>query len=142
MIEKLINDEPNARFIFQNYPLSGHNWAFKGASYADCVAQENNAAFWKFIKSVFDEQQNITESNADEKLTALANAAGVDGKATAACAAQPQTRARVEQSLALGNAVDVTGTPSLFINGRKITNVDMPYETLKALVDYQAKRGK
>src|ERR1700723_2822624 len=45
-IESLIASEPNARFVFQNFPLEMHNWAAKGAAYADCVAQASNEAFW------------------------------------------------------------------------------------------------
>ena len=37
-IEALMAAEPNARFVFQNFPLEMHNWAAKGAAYADCVA--------------------------------------------------------------------------------------------------------
>jgi protein-disulfide isomerase len=136
-VEKLLAQEPNVRFISQNFPLQGHNWAFKGASYADCVARESNAAYWKFVDSVYDQQQNITESNADEKLTQLATAAGVNGKAAATCAAEPATRQRVEQSVALGKAVGVTGTPTLFVNGRA-TNMGIPLEVLKQIVDFAA----
>ena len=36
-IEGLVAAEPNARFVFQNFPLEMHNWAAKGAAYADCA---------------------------------------------------------------------------------------------------------
>ncbi|HSB75704.1 MAG TPA: thioredoxin domain-containing protein [Terriglobales bacterium] len=136
-IEKLLSQEPNVRFISQNFPLPGHNWAMKGASFADCVARENNAAYWKFVDSVYDQQQNITESNAEEKLTELAGAAGANGQAAAACAAEPATRQRVEQSIALGKEVGVTGTPALYVNGR-VTNLGLPVEVLKQIVDFAA----
>ena len=136
-IEKLLADEPNVRFISQNFPLPSHNWAFKAASFADCVSRGNNAAYWKFVDSVYNQQQNITESNADDKLTELATAAGANGKTAATCAAEPATRQRVEQSLALGKAVGVTGTPTLFINGRA-TSMGIPVDVLKQIVDFAA----
>lgn len=136
-VEKLVADAPNARFISEQFPLPGHNWAFKGASFAVCVAEENGAAYWKFVDSVYNQQQDITESNADQKLTDLATAAGVNGKSTAACAAQPATRQKVEQDIALGKEVGVTGTPTLFINGRA-TNLGVPEPVLKQIVDYAA----
>ena len=37
-IEKLLASEPNAHFVFQSFPLPSHNWAAKGAAYADCAA--------------------------------------------------------------------------------------------------------
>jgi protein-disulfide isomerase len=136
-IEKLLAQEPNARFISEQFPLPSHNWAFKAASFADCVGRENQAAYWKFVDSVYDQQQNITESNADDKLTELATAAGANGKAAATCAAEPATRQRVEQAVALGKAAGVTGTPTLFINGRG-TSLGVPVEVLKKIVDFAA----
>jgi protein-disulfide isomerase len=142
-IEGLIAAEPNARFVFQNFPLEMHNWAAKGAAYADCVAQASNDAFWKFIAKTYESQADITAENADEKLTALAEAAGVKGADIAACAGTPVAKAHVDASLALGKEVNVTGTPTLFINGRSIGNVSgVPADTLKGLVDFAAKEGK
>jgi protein-disulfide isomerase len=142
-IENLVSAEPNARFVFQNFPLEMHNWAAKGAAYADCVGRASNDAFWKFVSETYKSQSDITAENADEKLTALAGAAGVKGSDIAACAAKPETKVRVDASVALGKAVDVTSTPTLFINGRKIGNVtQLPPDTLKGLVDFAAQQGR
>ena len=142
-IEALVAAEPNARFVFENFPLEMHNWAAKGAAYADCVAQASNDAFWKFIAKTYDTQSNITAENADEKLTALADGAGVKGADIAACAATPVAKAHVDASIALGKSVNVTGTPTLFINGRPVGNVtNAPPETLKSIVAFAAKDGK
>ncbi len=139
-IEKLVESEPNERFVFQNFPLEMHNWAAKGAAYSDCVGKASNDAFWKFIAKVYETQQDITAENADEKLTAIATDAGLKGAEIAACAATPKAKADVDASLALGKEVNVTGTPTLFINGRSIGNVSGVNETtLKQLVDFAAK---
>jgi protein-disulfide isomerase len=141
VIEKLLAAEPNARFVFQNFPLPMHNWANKAAAYADCVGRASGDAFWKFVQATFDDQANITEANADEKLTAIADNAGVKGADIAACATKPDTRARVEKSVALGQEVGVSGTPTLYINGRKIGNVvGVPEDVLKGLVEFAAKQ--
>ena len=142
-IEGLIAAEPNARFVFQNFPLEMHNWAAKGAAYAECVGQASNDAFWKFIAKTYETQANITAENADEKLTALADAVGVKGADIAVCAGTPVAQAHVDASIALGKLVNVTGTPTLFINGRSIGNVgQVPADTLKGLVEFAAKQGK
>jgi len=142
-IEALVAAEPKARFVFQNFPLEMHNWAAKGAAYADCVGQASNEAFWKFIAKTYETQADITAENADEKLTALAEGAGVKGADIAGCAAASATKAHVDASLALGKSVNVTGTPTLFINGRTVGNVSqVPAEALKGLVDFAAKGGK
>jgi protein-disulfide isomerase len=139
-IDKLMSEEKNARLVFQNFPLPSHDWAAKAANYADCIGRESSDAAWKFISSIYDAQKDITAANADEKLTALADQAGVKGAQTAACAAKPETTGRVQRSIALGASLEVNGTPTLFINGRKISNVGgLPYDVLKSLTEYAAK---
>lgn len=139
VLEKLAAENKNVRLVFQNFPLPMHDWAAKAAAYADCVSRSSNDAFWKFISSVFAAQSDITAANADEKLTALADSAGVKGADIAACAAKPETTSRVEKSVALGKALDVNSTPTIFVNGRKLPAV--PYEVLVKLVDFAAKEN-
>jgi protein-disulfide isomerase len=140
-IEALVAAEPNARFVFQNFPLEMHNWAAKGAAYADCVGEVSNDAFWKFIAKTYEAQADITAESADEKLTALADASGVKGADIAGCATTPVTKAHVDASIALGKSVSVTGTPTLFINGRVVGNVSqVPADSLKGLVEFAAKQ--
>jgi protein-disulfide isomerase len=136
-IEKLMAEDKNVRVIFQSYPLPMHEWAAKAAAYADCVSRSSNPAFWKFIQSIYAAQSDITASNADEKLTGLADSAGVKGSDIAACAAKPDTTTRVEKSIALGKALDVDSTPTLFINGRRVNAV--PYEALQKMVEFYGK---
>src|ERR1700732_1071952 len=141
-IEGLVPAAPNARFVFQNFPLDMHNWAARGAAYADCVGRASNDAFWKFVAKTYETQADITAENADEKLTAIADAAGVKGADIAACAIKPETKARVDASLALGKSVEVTGTPTLFVNGRRISSFDPRMsDVYKSLVDFAAKEG-
>jgi len=140
-IEQLLAQEPEAHFVFQNFPLPAHNWAEKAAGYVDCVGRASNDAVWKFIQKTFDEQANITEANVDEKLKAIATASGAKGDEIAACAAKPDTKARIEASVALGKSVDVNGTPVLFINGRNVPG-GAPVDVLKKIVDFQASQEK
>jgi protein-disulfide isomerase len=140
VIDKLLASEPNARFVFQQFPLPMHNWAAKAAAYADCIGRSSKDAFWKFVQGTYDEQANITESNADERLTALADKSGVKGADIAVCSAKSDTKARVDKSIALGQSVGVTGTPTVFINGRRIGNVtQVPETVLKGIVEFAAK---
>jgi len=138
-LEKLVSENKNVRLVFQNFPLPMHDWAAKAAAYADCVGRTSSDAFWKFVSSVFATQSDITAANADEKLTALADSAGVKGADVAACAAKPETTSRVEKSVALGKALNVNSTPTVFVNGRRLPAV--PYEVLVKLVDFAAKEN-
>ncbi len=48
--------------------------------------------------------------------------------------ADPSLAVQINSSMELGRELEVTGTPTLFVGGRKIGNVGgIPYETLKAI---------
>ena len=140
-IDELVAQKPEARFVFQNFPIPSHNWAEKAAGYVDCLGKASNDAVWKFIKKTFEDQSNITESNVDEKLKAIATSSGANGDEIAACAVKPETKARIQASVALGKSVGVTGTPMLFINGRMVSG-GAPVDVLKKMVDFEGSQEK
>jgi protein-disulfide isomerase len=140
IVEKLATDFPQVRITFQQFPLpaSIHPWAMKAALYADCAGHADKAAFWKYIDSIFENQGGIALATADDKLKELATTAGLDAAKLSACAESKDTAARVEKSMALGNALEVTSTPTVFINGRKVNAIgSIPYEQLKLLVQFE-----
>jgi protein-disulfide isomerase len=138
-VTKLMEEEPKARLIFQNFPLETiHKWAMLGATYVDCVGRENNDALWKFIGTVYEHQGEITPENAVAKLKEYAKEAGANPDTVSACAAKPETEKRVRESMALGEKLGVTSTPTFFINGRKVVGFgnNTPYDVVKAIVDF------
>ena len=140
-LTKLMQEEPKARLIFQNFPLeSVHKWAMLGAKYVDCVGRESNEAVWKFISTVYEHQGEITAETAETALKGFAKEAGVNPDAVSACVAKPETEKRVRESLALGDKLGVNSTPTFFINGRKVVGFgnNTPYEVVKAIVEYSA----
>jgi protein-disulfide isomerase len=140
ILEKLITDFPQVQLTFQQFPLpaSLHPWALKAAEYADCSAQQNKAAFWKYVDTIFENQGSIAAVTADDKLKEFATTAGLDATKLAACAAEPETQARVNKSLQFGQSLDINQTPTVFINGRRVLGIgDIPYEQLKNLVQFE-----
>ena len=146
-LDKFMSTAKNVRLVYQNYPLPMHDWAAKAAAYSDCVARSSgsksgsnsNDAFWKFVGGTFDAQSDITAANADEKLTAIATAAGVKGEDIAACAAKPEAESHVDASIALGTMLGVNSTPTIYINGRAVNSfTTLPDEVLQKLVDFAA----
>lgn len=144
MLEKLMNESSNGRLVFEQFPLSSiHKWADLAAGYSDCIGRKSADQFWKFNRETFDQQEQITEENAAAKLGAIAQSVGADPAATATCATSADTRARIIQQFELGQSVGVTGTPTLFINGRKIDNVNgTPYEVLREMITFEAQQAK
>ncbi len=139
-ITKLVEEEPKVKLIFENYPLEQiHKWAMPAAKYVDCLAHENNDVAWKFISTTYDHQSEITPENAGQMLKGYVKDSGGDPDAVAACVAKPETEKQVRESMALGEKLNVTSTPTFFINGRRVVGFstnNTPYDAVKAMVDY------
>ncbi len=140
IMDKLLSEVPGARLVFQSFPLEQlHPWAREAASFLDCIARNDNQGALTFMEAVYTHQSEITKDNATDKLKNYANMAKADPARTAACAASPETQARIQKSIELGKKLQITGTPTLFINGRPINNVGgVPAEVLKALTEFEA----
>lgn len=144
-INKLVQEEPKAKLVFQNFPLETvHKWAFLGAKYVDCIGHENNDAVWKFISTVYEHQGEITPETAETMLKGYVKDSGADPVGISACIAKPETEKRVRESMALGTKLGVSSTPTFFINGRKVVGFgnNTPYEVVKAMVDFDGGPSK
>jgi protein-disulfide isomerase len=138
--EKLVADFPQVRYIFQQFPLpaSMHPWAMIAAKYADCVGRLSPDSFFKYIDTVFDNQGSIAAPTAEDKLKEFATTLGLDAQKISTCANQPETEARVQKSVDLGRSLEVTQTPTLFVNGRRVLGLaDSPYDQLKKIVQFE-----
>jgi protein-disulfide isomerase len=139
IIDRLLKDFPNARYVYENYPLTQiHSEAQKASEYSVCVAKlGGDAAFFKYTNSVYANQTGLTPEGSAKTLDTAVTAAGQDPAKVAACAALPETKAAVAEQLRVGSDVGVNSTPTLFVNGRGLPFAGIPYETLKQIVSYQ-----
>jgi len=139
LIERLQQDFPTAKIIFQSFPLEQlHPWASTAAKYLDCISRQSNDAGWTFIDSVYAHQGEITAENLKEKLATYVGLAKQDPAKISACAETPETTARIQQSIQVGNKVNVTQTPTLFINGRGVAGMNpQEYDQLKQVVQFE-----
>jgi protein-disulfide isomerase len=138
-IARLLLDYPQARFIYENFPLVAiHSEAFKAAAYSVCVAQLNgNDSFYRFAEAVYANQAQLTPETSTQALNEAANKSGADAAKVAACSTSAVAKDAVDASLKLGQDLGVNQTPTLYVNGRSVPIGGMAYEQLKKIVDYQ-----
>jgi protein-disulfide isomerase len=148
-IDRLLRDYPNAHFVFQNFPLVNiHSEAYKAASYGACVVQlGGNEAFFKFADAAFANQDNLTPQTSDAALGDAVTKAGLDAAKVGSCTYTQAAKAVVDASVQLAQQLNVNETPSLFVNGRllpfsAVVAGQLPYETLKQIIDYQLTLGQ
>jgi protein-disulfide isomerase len=138
-MDRLAQDFPNARIVFQNFPITElHPYAFKAAAYGYCVTKQKNDAFFVYANDVFDKQTALTPDAGDQTLNNAVTKAGLDPAAIGACAATEETKKAVEGSIKLSQDIGVEQTPLLSINGHLVPLNGVPYETLKSVISYQA----
>ena len=80
-----------------------------------------------------------TADGATLTLNSAVTKAGLDPAKIAACATTPATVAAVEASVRLAKDLNVNQTPTLVVNGRQLPLGGVPYETIKQIVQFQAK---
>lgn len=157
LMDRLRTDFPQARFVFQSFPLPQHPWAMNAASYLDCIGRANQDQAFTFIDTVFTHQKEIEDAvrktdasgkttvddaAVAEQLRQYTTMAGADAAKVEACAATQETSERITRSQLLGKDVGVNSTPTLFLNGRRIGNPRAEqYDALKGLVTYEAEQA-
>lgn len=139
VMEQIAKDFPNARIVYQSFPLVEiHPYAFKAASYGYCVQKQKNDAYLPYAAAVFDAQSALTPETGDATLKNAVTKAGLDAAAIDACAATQATKDTVNASMKLAEDVGVDQTPMLSVNGHMLPLTQIPYETLKTMIAYQA----
>jgi protein-disulfide isomerase len=129
-------------FIYKDYPLAEiHPWATHAAINANCLAAQNNDAYWDFADYLHANQQTVSgQQGHDAQNSFLDRAAvmqgqqrGVDPVKLAACI-KAQDETGVKASLKEGDAVGVSATPTLFVNGEEMDGA-LPIAEIRAVLD-------
>ena len=115
------------RVYFKDFPLESiHPWARAAAVAGRCVYHQNADAFWKFYDWMYENQPEIDGNNLKSKVAAWAGQNNLDSFELGQCLDTKATEPEVNRSLAEGRALELRGTPTLFINGRKIGGLQWP----------------
>jgi protein-disulfide isomerase len=132
----LLPKYPQVRLVFKDFPLEQvHPWARTGALAGRCAYQQDPKAFWKMYDYLYDNQDLISAANAWDKMTDFAGQVGLDKDSFRACMTTPEAASAVDASIANGKLMDVSSTPTLFVNGRRIVGAD-PHQ-LEQLLQYE-----
>jgi protein-disulfide isomerase len=125
VLRDLLPRHPEVRLVFKDFPLTEiHPWAMTAAIAARCAFQQSPTAFWKMHDAIYDAQDVISPSNVWDKMQDLATQQSLNADAYKACAINPETAAQINSTIAEGHQVAVTGTPTTFINGRRVVGAD------------------
>lgn len=124
------------KIAFKNLPLTNiHNMAEQAALAG--LAAHNQGKFWQMHDALFAMNNNITM----EKIQAAAREIGLDMDAFNNDLNSEVTRQRLMKDIIDARQAEVGGTPTLFINGRRVT--DRGPDALQQIINEElAKAGK
>lgn len=132
------------RVVFKDFPIEQiHPWARTAALAGRCAYQQDPKAFWKMYDLIYDNQELFSAANAWNKVTDYASQMGLNAEAFKSCMASPEAGAAINASHANGQLLEVSSTPTIFVNGRRIVGAD-PH-LLEQYINYelaQQKAGK
>lgn len=118
LMEKYVRSG-QVRFVVQDFPLASlHPTAPQGAFAAQCVAEQGASKFWQMHDALLGNQQQwarLPDPNSFLSLTARKT--GADMKQYEACISSGRAEARVQKSIAVGQALGFNATPTFqFVN--------------------------
>ncbi len=109
-----IRSNDQVRLVFKHYPLERHSNAYGAAKAGVCAHQQNR--FWKYYEGAFSGEHQLTEAG----LASMANLIGLNPVEFKACLTSETTDQEVQRDVDLGRAIGVNGTPTIFVNGRRL----------------------
>ena len=129
-------------FIYKDYPLDEiHPWAIHAAVNANCLAAQNNDAYWDFADYVHSNQKEINEAKGSpaqnaalDKLTTLQGQKHKVDEAKLQACVKAQDDKAVRASQSEGDKIGVSATPAMFVNGQKVDGA-VPIDDLRAVLD-------
>lgn len=124
------------RVAYLNFPLANHPWARPAAELMTCVNLQSPDLFWKVHDDLFDHQTEIRTNNLEakvgEKIKLLAP--DFDWQRLRECSESKAAVRLVDEDVELGWHLQISGTPTMFVNGRRIDGVSSA-GAIEAVID-------
>ena len=124
------------RFVFRQFPLSHiHPFAERAAEASECAAEQGK--FWEGVDEIYAQQSDLSESGLKRDGAEL----GLDQGRFNQCLTSGSMASRIQQDVADGKALGVSGTPTFFIGHKRFVGA-LPAQEFSQLVDQElASRG-
>jgi protein-disulfide isomerase len=107
------------RFVFRNYPLQGHKYAFVAARAAEAAGLQGK--FWEMHDMLYDNQKEWVEAMEPRvQFASYATRLGLDVQKFKADMERQDLADRIKADLLRGNTLGVHGTPTVYLNEREL----------------------
>jgi protein-disulfide isomerase len=136
LIKERYVDRGLMRYVYYDFPLiSIHQHAFLASRAGRCAHEQDR--FWDYHDLLYARQRRwATERDPTNLFIDFAADLGLDRRAFSECLRSDRYALEVTQNLRLGESLGVQGTPTLFLNGRRLPAVPR-YGELEALIEQE-----
>jgi protein-disulfide isomerase len=111
--------DDRVHFVFRNFPLQMHKYAFLAARAAEAAGQQGK--FWEMHDMLYDNQKEWSEAMEPRvQFSSYATRLGLDVQRFKADMERQDLAERINADLQRGNSVGVKGTPTVYLNGREL----------------------
>jgi protein-disulfide isomerase len=115
----LIKYPAKVKLVFKNFPIRSHKFAIKAAAAA--LAAEPLGKFWEFHDTLFKNYNLLNE----QKIQEIVGLVGLDETKFKEQQKNPAITKRIRLDYEEGIRVGVRGTPTIFINGKRLRDRSM-----------------
>lgn len=139
-IEKEYIKTGKAKLYVRHFPLDFHAAAMPAALASECANIQGK--FWEYHNKIFAEQEKIAGKTAEAiniQLKTFAKNLRLNTSQFDVCLDNETKKENVTNDLNDGKAAGVSGTPTFFINGRKVVGAQ-PFSAFKAIIDEELKK--
>jgi protein-disulfide isomerase len=137
-IERQYIETGKVRLEFRHFPFLGKE-SWRAAEALECAGEQGK--LWQYRDALYASQAGENRGAfSDKNLRAIADRAGLDGAALATCLDSGRYRDRVQADKLAGEAAGVEGTPTFFINGRKVVGA-YPFSVFQAVIEQALAEG-
>jgi len=125
----LSNYGDQVSYVFRDFPLiSIHPQAQKAAEAAQCAFDQGK--YWEYHDMLFQNQGALDV----DSLKSYATDLGLDESAFNLCIDSDKYAQEVQKDIEDGQSYGVLGSPTFFINGRKVVGA-LPYDTFQMVIE-------
>jgi len=123
------------KLVFRNYPLPSHDKAYDAAVAAEAAGIQGK--FWMMQDQLFANQQAWASPSANHKQlwAEYAQKIGLDVQQWQNDIAGMSAKSRVDLDMARGRALNVSSTPTIYINGQAVPFPDTNVAGLRRIID-------
>ena len=115
VLEQVLENNPaEVKIVFKNFPLRNHKFAMKAATAA--LAAESQGKFWEFHDQLYKNYNRLNDQKVRESTLGL----GLDHAELEKKMRDPALQSKIRRDAREGAQAGVRGTPTIFINGRKL----------------------